>query len=309
MKHPLSELEEQYTCALRDSLARPEEAALKRAYELGRKALDEGLGVLEFVALYHKALFRILAGTATSKENAGIVKMAESFFVESLAPFEMAHRSFREANIALHQLNERLEKEARRIAHALHDEAGQLLACVHIALEDVARELPFPSRKRLQEVRVLLDQIEGQLRRLSHELRPTILDDLGLLPALEFLAEGVSQRASLPITVEGERAGRFPSPIETALYRVVQEALTNVARHAQATHASVQIQREPGSIHCSIRDNGIGFDVPVVMARKGQRGLGLVGIRERIAVLGGTLQIRSESGRGTEMVITVPVET
>lgn len=308
MKLPLRDLEEHYASALRNYLAGPEEAALQRAYELGRRGLDEGLGVLEITVLYHNALLRILAGALTPEDGAGMVKMAESFFVESLTPFEMTHRGFCEANAALRRLNERLEEEAKRIAHALHDEAGQFLACVHIALEEVGRELPPPLRERLRGVRALLEQIEGHLRRLSHELRPTILDDLGLLPALEFLAEGVTKRTGLPIAVEGPRDGRLPSSIETALYRVVQEALTNVVKHAKATRASVQIQRDSGIITCSIGDDGIGFDVPALTARKGQGSLGLIGIRERLAVLGGTLQIDSQLGRGTGMFITIPLE-
>lgn len=308
MKLPLRDLEEHYASALRNYLARPEEEALQKAYELGRRALDEGLGVLEIAVLYHKALLGIVAGAMTPEDGAGMVRMAESFFVECLAPFEMTHRGFCEANAALHRLNERLEEEAKRIAHALHDEAGQFLACVHIALEEVGRELPPPSRERLREVRTLLEQIEDHLRRLSHELRPTILDDLGLLPALEFLAEGISKRTGLPVLVEGPRDGRLPSSIETALYRVVQEALTNVVKHAEATRASVQIQRDAGMISCSIRDDGVGFDVPALMARKGERGLGLLGIRERLAVLGGTLQIDSQLGRGTGMFIAIPLE-
>ena len=291
---------------MRDYLGGPEEAALHRAYEVGRRALDEGLGVLEIAVLHHNALLRTLGGALTAEESTGMVKIAESFFVESLVPFEMAHRGFREANTALRRLNERLEEEARRIAHALHDEAGQLLACVYIALEGIARELPSPSRERLQEIRALLDQIEEQLRRLSHELRPTILDDFGLVPALEFLAEGVSKRVGLPITVEGPRDDRLPFSLETALYRIVQEALTNVARHAQATHASVKVQQDPRMILCSIKDNGVGFDVSAVKDSKGQRGLGLLGIRERLEVLGGTVEVTSRPGQGTEMSITIP---
>ena len=213
------------------------------------------------------------------------------------------------AEKALHRLNEMLEEEAKRIARALHDEAGQLLATVHIALAEVARELPPPVRKRLQEVRGLLNQIEGQLRHLSHELRPTILDDLGLCPALEFLAQGVSTRTGLLITVKGSTEGRLPLSIETALYRIVQEALTNISKHARATRVRIQFQRAARRIRCVVRDDGIGFDVPSVLDRKGEQGLGLIGIRERLNALGGTLQITSAPGRGTELLITVPLET
>lgn len=200
------------------------------------------------------------------------------------------------------------EEEAKRIARALHDEAGQLLASVHIALEEATRQLPPPAGERLQGVRRLLDQIDEQLRRLSHELRPTILDNLGLLPALQFLAQGISTRAQVPITVEGSAGGRLPPAIETALYRVVQEALTNVTKHAQARHVRVQLQREAQMIRCVIRDDGIGFDVPAILARRGKASLGLLGMRERLDTLGGTLWITSAPGQGTELVITIPVE-
>ncbi len=202
-----------------------------------------------------------------------------------------------------------LEEEAKRIAHALHDEAGQLLAAVYLAVADVAHELPSPARERLGRIWGLLDQVDEQLRRLSHELRPTILDDLGLGPGLEFLAEGTSKRTGLRIAVEGSTGGRLPPAIETALYRSVQEALNNVTKHAHATRARVELQREPGAIRCVVRDDGVGFDVPDVQARRGDRGLGLLGIRERLHAVGGRLQITSAPGQGTELLMTIPLGT
>jgi len=237
-----------------------------------------------------------------------VVKEAKNFFVESLTPFEMAYRGFHDATSALRRLNEKLEDEAKRIAHSIHDEAGQFLACVHIALEEVSRELPPNSRKHLDEIKQLLNQVEGQLRRLSHELRPTILDDLGLLPALEFLAEGVSSRSGVPIAVEGERGGRLPPAIETALYRAVQEALNNATKHAQAKSVTVRVRRDQRVVSCSVQDDGMGFDTSAMLARKGNRGLGLLGIREPVAVLAGTVQIKSEPAQGTEIIITVPLQ-
>jgi signal transduction histidine kinase len=308
MKSSLHQLETEYISALQDYLASPAEAALTRAYEIGRAALAQELGLLEMATLHHEALGRILPVGGAPEESARVLKEAKNFFAESLTPFEMAYRGFHDATNALRRMNDKLEEQAKRIAHAIHDESGQFLACVHIALEEIARDLPPRSRKQIEEVRGLLDKVEGQLRRLSHELRPTILDDLGLLPALEFLANGVSKRAGLPITVEGRRDGRLPATIETALYRVVQEALNNATKHAQAKRASVRIERQAGSVLCLIKDDGVGFDVSAATARKGQPGLGLLGIRERIAVLGGVMEIRSQPGRGTEMVITVPWE-
>jgi signal transduction histidine kinase len=309
VKDPLDGLVEQYTSALQDYLAGAGEAALQQAYELGRKALADGLGILDMAAVQHRALVKGFLRARTPREGARTLKAAKNFFAEFVSPFEMAHRGFQEANTALRRLNETLEEQAKQIAHSLHDEAGQLLASVHLALRDVGREMPDHARGRLHEVHGLLDQIEEQLRRLSHELRPTILDDLGLLPALEFLADGVSKRMVLPITVEASTQGRLPPVIETALYRCVQESLTNVGKHAQASHVTVRLQRETPGIRCSIRDDGVGFDVPGVMARRGERGLGLIGIRERLSAIGGTLQITSTPGRGTELLITVPLET
>src|SRR5262249_8137375 len=148
----------------------------------------------------------------------------------------------RETSEAWRQLNERLEAETQRIAHALHDEAGQLLAAVHLSLAQVAAGAPARQRRHLRGTRGLLLQVEEQLRRISHELRPTILDRLGWLPAWEQLAEGVSGRGGLLVEVEGPREVRLPAPIENVLYRVIQEALTNVGRHARATRASVELR-------------------------------------------------------------------
>ncbi|HYJ47713.1 MAG TPA: ATP-binding protein [Pyrinomonadaceae bacterium] len=301
-------LQEEYTAALKSYLARPGEEGLHSAYAVGRRALAEELGPLEMAMLHHDALLGLLPSDSAD-ETMQVVKEAKNFFVESLTPFEMAYRGFHDATSALRRLNEKLEDEAKRIAHSIHDEAGQFLACVHIALEEVARELPPNSRKHLEEIRELLNQVEGQLRRLSHELRPTILDDLGLLPALEFLAEGVSKRSGVPIVVEGERGGRLLPSIETAFYRAVQEALTNATKHAQAKSITVRIKREEKSVACSVRDDGVGFDTSAMLARKGNRGLGLLGIRERVATLGGSVHIKSQPGQGTEITITVPVES
>jgi len=212
------------------------------------------------------------------------------------------------AEEALRRLNEALEEEVKRIAHALHDEAGQLLASVHIGLADVARDLPPHTSRRLDDVRGLLTKIEEQLRHLSHELRPTILDDLGLQPAIEFLADGVSRRTGLQIVVEGAPGKRMPAPTETALYRIVQEALTNVTKHAQASHVTIRFVRDGRLLRCSIHDNGTGFDVLAVQARRGVRGLGLIGIQERLNAVGGTLNVASAPGKGAELIISVPVE-
>ena len=207
-----------------------------------------------------------------------------------------------------HQLLEAQEAERRRIAHELHDEAGQLLASVHLALEAAVSGLPPQLREGFQPVRDHLDAIEAQLRRLSHELRPIILDDLGLLPALRFFAEGVAARTGLHIHVDGSIKSRLPPAVETALYRIIQEGLTNIIKHAAATHVHLQLWRDAGMVHGSLRDNGSGFAVDQLVGRTGPRGLGLLGIEERLEALGGTLRITSAPGHGTTLDITLPVE-
>jgi signal transduction histidine kinase len=197
------------------------------------------------------------------------------------------------------------EEEARRIAHELHDEAGQLLASVHIALDNLIRQVPEWTGT-IQELHRLLDRVEEQLRRLSRELRPTILDDLGLAPALEWLAQGLAQRTGLAVTVD-VRVERLPSVIETGLYRIIQEALTNATRHARARSMTVEVWEDGPMILAVVRDDGEGFDVEAALARRGERGLGLIGMRERVEALGGQFTIRSSPGNGTEVSVTIPL--
>src|SRR6266571_512258 len=210
-------LTDHYAAALREFLSVAGEAALQQAYEVGRRAIGDGVGVLELVALHHDVLDGILRERKEPESCVRAVAEAGRFLAESVSPFEMTHRNFQEGVAALRRLNEMLEEEARRIAHALHDDAGQLLVSVHLALEEAAAGLPARPRERLKKIRGLLDEIEKHLRRLSHELRPTILDDLGLLPALEYLAQGVAARSDVPIAVKGPRGPRLPTAIETAL--------------------------------------------------------------------------------------------
>jgi two-component system sensor histidine kinase UhpB len=303
------ELLEWYTRALYDYLSGAGEEALHRAYELARKAIADGLGLLDMATVHHAAIMRVMPRPLSAEERARIIKALEDFFIESLSPFEMTHRAFRESNTALRRINDTLEEEAKRIAHALHDEAGQLLAAVFLELDKVAGQAPDETRQRLEGVRRLLEQARDEVRRLSHELRPTLLDDVGLVPALEYLAQGISERTGLPISVEGFRDGRLATNVETALYRIVREALNNVVRHAKASRVRVSVQKEPAAVKCSVRDDGVGFDVSSVMQQKGERGFGLVGIRERLDALSGTLQVNSAPGWGTELLVTIPLET
>lgn len=213
------------------------------------------------------------------------------------------------ATLTLHRVNEMLEEQSRRIAHAVHDEAGQLLAAVFIRLDQASRELPPSCGTCFQEIRHMLELIELQLREISHDLRPAVLDDLGLVPAFQCLIERVSQRSGLAVTLSCSIPHRLPPTLETSLYRVVQESLTNIAKHASASQVEIRLSYEGGVVSGSVRDNGVGFDMEEVLARKGTRGLGLLGIGERVESVGGTVSIHSQPGIGTEVIINIPWES
>jgi signal transduction histidine kinase len=198
------------------------------------------------------------------------------------------------------------EEEARRIAHELHDEAGQLLAAVHITLDELAARAPEQDAS-FSKLRVVLDRVEGQLRRLSRELRPMILDDLGLAPALEWLAHGLAERRDVTVTIDTPQ-DRLAPEVETALYRIVQEAMSNAVRHGRARRIGVEIRQDESQIRAAVRDDGQGFDVAEAWARRGDRGLGLIGMRERAEALAGTVEIRSTPNQGTELCVVIPRE-
>ncbi|MGB9330505.1 MAG: ATP-binding protein [Steroidobacteraceae bacterium] len=296
-----------YLSAVESYLKGDGEPALQWAYEMGRTALAQGVGLLELAGIHHTCLETLLGRVASTEQRDTILSGAADFFAECISPYEMTYRGFRDANIALRRFNSVLEREAKRIAHSLHDEAGQLLVAVYIALANLARDVP-QAAVHVANITELLDQIEAELRRLSHELTPAILKDFGLAPALQYLAEGVSRRSGLRIVIEGVPEGRLPEPVEAALYRVAQESLTNAVRHARATTVTIRFSHEAATISCHIRDDGVGFDAKLNETSSDERGFGLIGIRERAGSLGGTLEIKSAAGAGTELIMSIPLE-
>jgi signal transduction histidine kinase len=299
-------LADDYASALEQFLSDPEEGALAQAHHIGRTALANGCGVLEIATAHSRAITHILEQPLSDGERQFVLDSVEKFFIEALAPFEMAHRGFWEANMVLRRLNDVLEGHAKRIASALHDDAAQLLASVHLALADIARVSP-DCAPAIDTARAMLDDIEQRLRNLAHELRPPILDDMGLVPALEFLGDSMQKRWGLPVTVHATIDRALPATVETTLYRITQEALTNVARHAKATRAQVSLQRAAQRIACSISDDGIGFD-PKALSSNATRGIGLLEIEERVAALGGVFCLARNQLRGTNLTVEIPLE-
>lgn len=293
-----------YGHALADYLAGGGEAGLERAYELGRRALALEFGLLEALQLHHGVLATAFAGVAEPER----LRRSQEFLAEFLSPFEMTQRAYGEANAALSRWNDALEAETRRIARALHDESGQLLAAVHLELRQLAPALGAEGAAALARIGGLLERIEAELRAFARELRPTVLDDYGLVPALRAFIQLFSQRTGLPVRLEGELTERLPPAMETALYRIGQEALNNAARHAHASQVGIRLWRAADALHCHIWDDGVGLRPEAAIHPGESRGLGLLGMRERLASLHGNLEIHTAPQQGTELRIRVPFE-
>jgi len=205
------------------------------------------------------------------------------------------------------------EEGRRRIARELHDETSQTLASLAASLEAVAGALPegaTNARNQLKKLQTMSISILDEMHRLIYELRPTLLDDLGLVAATRWLAEKNLKTVGVGINfrVIG-RERRLPSQLETTLFRVIQEAITNIIRHANAKRASIILHFTKGTVRVNIKDNGAGFDVEEAISTKNRpRGLGLLGMKERVELFNGNFSIRSSPGEGTEIRIKIPTD-
>jgi signal transduction histidine kinase len=200
------------------------------------------------------------------------------------------------------------EDERMRIARELHDETCQSLAALLMRFDAaLAVKDPEELRARISEARSLVDRALGEVHRMIFDLRPSVLDDLGLVPAIQWFAARHLEPRGIAVRCELEgMASRLPPEIETALFRVAQEALTNVARHAGAEAVLIQIARRGDIVELEIEDDGNGFDPGLVAGPSPSgRGLGLMGMRERIELLGGSAQIESSPGHGTRLAFRV----
>jgi PAS domain S-box-containing protein len=222
---------------------------------------------------------------------------------------KQAEDSLRELTARLLQLR---DDEQRRLARALHDSVGQLLAGMAMNLSSIAREkekLTTQSQERLAENVEMVDQILAEIRTISHLLHPPLLDEVGLGSALSWYIEGINKRSAMMITLDiSPDFGRLSPELETALFRIAQECLTNVHRHGRCERAALRLSRSPEFVSLVIADEGAGIDAPKVAAIKSGRssGVGLRGMRERVRQLQGNFDITS-SERGTIIQIQLPV--
>ncbi|MBI2201617.1 MAG: GAF domain-containing sensor histidine kinase [Armatimonadetes bacterium] len=199
------------------------------------------------------------------------------------------------------------EDERRRIARELHDEAGQALTALILNLQVAEQsEKPLPPQQ-LARLRGIAEDTLAELRRMIYDLRPSILDDLGLAAAIRWYAKETIEPKGVQVTMSISGLNeRLPSYIETAVFRIVQEALTNVLKHASATHTTVEVAHRDSRVQMVIFDDGQGFDLSSVSTHR-EGGMGLLGMRERAELLGGTLTIHSEPGGGTRLEVAIPV--
>jgi signal transduction histidine kinase len=230
------------------------------------------------------------------------LRLAETFAARAAVAVELSQRVARDA---VRRVVEAQEIERTRLARELHDETGQALTSILLGLKPLEEALADqPARDALADLREHVVSALQDVRRLAVELRPAVLDDFGLVPALERLIDSFAEQTDTRVDFRsalGET--RLPSEVETTLYRVVQESLTNIVKHASANNVSVSLARRGSAVAAVIEDDGAGFDQRAVR----EEGMGLLGMRERLALLDGRLEIESRPGTGTTIVAEVPV--
>lgn len=212
----------------------------------------------------------------------------------------------------MRQLVTAQEDERRRIARELHDHTGQHLTAIMLGLGSLTNSEPLPPRMltRVGQLLNSVEQLGKELHRLAWELRPAVLDDLGLLVALSNYVDEWSERARIPADFHsrGVTRQRLPPQIETTAYRIAQEALTNIVRHAGARHVSVILEQRFDHLLVIVEDDGKGFDVEALRrVPVAERRLGVLGMQERVALVGGTLDIESAPGQGTTVFVRMPI--
>jgi PAS domain S-box-containing protein len=209
------------------------------------------------------------------------------------------------------RLTQAHEEERRRVAYELHDEIGQSLTVVKMRLRMAENALPDDaeqSKDKLGALSALVDETLQNVRSLSHELRPPLLDEMGWEPALAGLCDSLSQRTRLPVIFKHEGSKRRLAPdVELVAYRVVQEALTNIVRHANASQAVVSSALSEESLRITVEDDGVGFNIDYLdESETPDLGLGLLGMQERVDAVGGKLLIQSQPGEGTRVNVQLP---
>ena len=232
--------------------------------------------------------------------------------IENVRLFEEVREKERLRRDLLSRLISAHEDERFRISRELHDEVSQSLTGLMMRLnaaEEMAPRDLEQARAALGAVRGVAEQTLEEVRKIIFALRPTLLDDLGLIPAVRHYAKNLLEPAGVQVRFQASGFGqqRLPRPVETTVFRIAQEAVTNIARHAQARTATLSLELTNSTVHLSVADDGVGFDVEATLGDPARRRLGIIGMEERVALLGGTLRITSQPGQGTTVRMELPV--
>jgi signal transduction histidine kinase len=231
---------------------------------------------------------------------------------------KQAEEALKESESRLRSLSSQLltvqENERKRVARELHDGIGQLLTAIKFKVENIFQEKgegkPGANEKSLEDIIPMIKESIEEVRRIQMDLRPSILDDLGILATLEWFCREY-QKIYSHIYIEKKinlQESDVSLPLKTAIYRVTQEALNNIAKHSQADSVHLSLRKQGNTIELTIKDNGTGFDLEEILSPEmSKRGLGLNSMRERTELLGGTFEIESTKGRGTVIRALWPV--
>jgi signal transduction histidine kinase len=224
--------------------------------------------------------------------------------LENAQLFEKVHAGRERLKVLSRQLVDAQETVRRRVARELHDQIGQILTGLSLLL-GVSEQAPVDLLgSRLREAQDLVEELMSRVDQMSLDLRPAMLDDLGLLHALVWHIERYSSHTGVKVALEHSGMDRrFPSQVETAAYRIVQEGLTNVARHSSASKATVRLWCDEGTLHVQVDDQGVGFDLTMASEAGG-----LGGMKERSALLGGKMAVESIPGEGTRVTAELPID-
>jgi len=240
----------------------------------------------------------------------GQIADAVGLAVERNRLFERVHAGSEQLRQLAQQVVSAQEEERQRVSHELHDEAGQALVALQISLQSLLTDLPPESetlRAQLREAVALTNTTMERIRQLAHDLRPPALDTVGLNATLEGFCLDFGRRTRLSIAYEGTELPSLSDAARICFYRVLQEALTNVARHAQADHVRIVLSSDTDTVSLSVEDDGQGFDLQAdTSVSANAQGIGLLGMRERLKLLGGWLDVESRQGKGTCLVAHVP---
>jgi signal transduction histidine kinase len=337
-------LADRYVDALTEHLHNPSETPLSRAYELGREAINHGMGLLDLLAVHHEAMKQWLPRARSGVEAAVVADAAAEFLNEAAAPMEMALLGFQNANDSLRSLNARLESEVasrtqqildanarlrqgdverrrllrklnqaqeeerKLLANALHDDTVQILTAAMLRLDMLGNRQPDP--KVAADLRSLSEQLVDAIKRCRHllfVLRPPALDRDGLKAALDELVQRAITESEISASLQYDCTSEPGEHLSTVVFRVLDEAIRNAQKHSKAGRLEIKISDLMHGIDVTCRDNGEGFDpASVDQARPGH--LGLSSMRERVEIVGGTWGLKSAPGQGTEIHFWVPLE-